>query len=589
VTATATRQAAEQERSLEIKQIAKPDRFLSDPLDNSFKVDSGNYTFKIGDEEITFNYRGGTLKDFTDVLTRRGRGKLKAGVINVESGKQSLLIESLVTGAQNKLAFLDSSANLAQKTGITGKSAARTEDENPLPDKVTVNAETLTVNAGKKSNIDFSDDARNLGVQKGMILSFETSTRIIPSDTQIKTPPSGPEIPGAGSISYRGVTIENESSSVPLPQWEAPPVPVKVDDMAILSLEFTDGSSAGLPLIQDSSGFIPGKVNLDEIAEGRTLASLVIANNNTNRDFSIRNVSIYNPTPPKADAAPDNVLSSAQDAIVVMEGVEIKRPTNEISDLIPGVTIIAKAPSDAPVRLNVEPNREAVKEAIVTFVGNYNRLVGELNVLTRADERVLQELSYLTPDERTEMKKRLGSFSGDSMLNQFKSRLQQAVTGSYPTDAEQELSMLAQIGIGTDMRRAGATTGYNPSQLRGYLEIDEKILDGALQKDLRPIQQLFGYDSTGDFIADTGVAVVLETLTKPYVETGGIISLRTGSIDSKINQEQRRIVTLDRQLEAKETSLQRQFGNMENAFNRMEKMGTAMDNFSKQADANNKR
>jgi len=589
MTATATRQAVEQERNFSVKQIAKADRFLSDPLDNSFKVDPGNYTFKIGDEEITLNYRGGSLKDFADVLSRRGRGKLKAGVVNVESGKQSFLIESLVTGSQNNLTFLNDSVNLARKTGITGKSAARAEDENPLPDKVTVKAETLTVSAGKKSNVDFPDDARNLAVQKGMILSFETSTRIIPSDTQVKTPPSGPEIPGAGSINYRGITIENETSSVPLPKWEAPPVPVKVDDMAVLSLEFTDGSSAALPLIQDSSGFMPAKINLDEFAGDKTLASLVIVNNNTNRDFSIRNVSIFNPNPPKTDAAPDNVLSSAQDAIVEMEGIEIKRPTNEISDLIPGVTIFAKAPSDAPVRLNIESDREAIKEAIVTFVGNYNRLVGELNVLTRTDERVLQELNYLTPDERTEMKKRLGSFSGDSMLNQFKNRLQQAVTGAYPTDAEQELSLLAQIGIGTDVRRAGATTGYNPSQLRGYLEIDEKILDGALQKDLRSIQQLFGYDSTGDLIADTGVAVVLDTLTKPYVETGGIISLRTGGIDSKINQEQRRIVTLDRQLEAKEAALQRQYGNMENAFNRMEKMGTAMDNFSKQANANNNR
>jgi flagellar hook-associated protein 2 len=378
-------------------------------------------------------------------------------------------------------------------------------------------------------------------------------------------------------------------SSVPLPKWEAPPVPARVDDMAMLSLEFSDGSSAALPLIQDSSGFIPGEISLDEVTGGRTPVSLTIVNNNTNRDFSIRNVSIYNPTPPKTDVAAGNVLSSAQDAIAVMEGIEIKRPTNEISDLIPGVTILAKAPSDTPVRLTIEPDREAIKEAIVTFVGNYNRVVGELNVLTRNDERVLQELSYLTPDERDEMKKRLGSFSGDSMLNQFKNRLQQAVTGAYPTDAEQELSMLVQIGIGTDVRRAGATTGYNPSQLRGYLEIDEKILDAALQKDLRPVQQLFGYDSSGDLIADTGVAVTLEALTKPYVETGGIISLRTGGIDSKINQEQRRIATLDRQLEAKEASLQRQFGNMENAFNRMEKMGTAMDNFSKQANANNNR
>jgi flagellar hook-associated protein 2 len=138
---------------------------------------------------------------------------------------------------------------------------------------------------------------------------------------------------------------------------------------------------------------------------------------------------------------------------------------------------------------------------------------------------------------------------------------------------EQDLSMLVQIGIGTDVRRAGATTGYDASRLRGYLEIDEKVLDSALLTKLSAIQQLFGYDTNGDLIVDSGIAYALEGLSKPYVETGGVVSLKTG--------------TLDRQLEAKEASLKRQYGNMESAYSRMEKMGTSLDNFSKQANSIN--
>jgi flagellar hook-associated protein 2 len=356
--------------------------------------------------------------------------------------------------------------------------------------------------------------------------------------------------------------------------------------MAFLSLKFNDGSSAALPLLQDSSGFIPGSINLDEVSGGKSVASLEIVNNNTNRDLSIRNVTVFNPNPPKQEFLPDNVLSTAQDAIVVMEGIEIKRSSNEISDLIPGVTVIAKAPSDKTIKLSIEPDRESIKDAIITLVGNYNRLMGELNVLTRNDEKVLQELTYLTPEERAEMKGRLGAFSGDTMLGQFRNRLQQTVTGAYFTEAEQELSMLAQIGVGTDLRRSGAS-GYDPARLRGYLEIDEKLLDTALQKDLRPLQQLFGYDSTGDLIADSGVAVALDGITKPYVETGGVISLKTNAIDGKITQEERRIATLDRQLEAKEASLKREYANMESAYNRMESMGTSLENFNRQANSIN--
>ena len=584
--ANATRQAVEQERTFTVRQVAKADRFLSNPLDLNYRVEPGKYTFTVGSDEITVDYRGGTLRDFSDILNRRGRGKIQASVINVESGKQSLLVESLVTGAENRLNFSGAAEDLARATGLGAK--PHVHDQEPvLPERVMINADTVTVKAGDKNTIAFSQDAQALSAQKGIILNFETSTKVTPAAEAPKAP-SGPVIPGGGSISYGGVTIENDPSSVPLPKFETQPAPVQVDDMAFLSLTFNDGTSAALPLVQDSAGFIPMRINLDEVAGGRNVSSMEIVNNNTNRDLSIRNVTVINPNPPpRQEYTSPNILSNAQDAIVVMEGIEIKRSSNEISDLIPGVTIIAKKPSDMPVTVNVEPDRDAIKESIVTLVGNYNRLVAELNILTRNDERVLQEITYLTVDERSEMKERLGAFSGDMTLIQLRNRLQQTVTGAYVTEAERELSMLIQIGVGTDLRRAGATTGYDPAHLRGYLEIDEKVLDAALAGDLRPIQQLFGYDTTGDLIADSGVAVSLDSLSRPLIETGGIVAIKTSTIDGKIRQEEQRIATLDRQLEAKELALKRQYSNMESAFSRMEKMQTDLDNFSRQANANN--
>jgi flagellar hook-associated protein 2 len=146
--------------------------------------------------------------------------------------------------------------------------------------------------------------------------------------------------------------------------------------------------------------------------------------------------------------------------------------------------------------------------------------------------------------------------------------------------------MLSQIGIGSDVRGAGSSTGYDASRMRGYLEIDEKILDAALTAQLPAIQQLFGSDTDGDLIIDSGLAHALETISKPYVEMGGIISLKTGTIDSRINQEQRRIEALDRQLTNKERTLKTQYGQMEDAYNRMERMSTSLDQFSQRANNN---
>jgi flagellar hook-associated protein 2 len=216
--------------------------------------------------------------------------------------------------------------------------------------------------------------------------------------------------------------------------------------------------------------------------------------------------------------------------------------------------------------------------------------MAEMNVLTRNDARILDELSYLSEEERQEMQKRLGAFSGDTVLNQFRNSLQRAAAMPYRTSGEeQDYILLAQIGVSTDARRAGLGGGYDPARLRGYLEIDEKALDAALESRLPLVQQLFGYDTDGDLIVDSGLGLMIENLSRPYVESGGFISLKTGALDSRISQDRRRIETMDRQLAAREAQLKMQYGQMEGAYNRMEQLSNSLENFSRQNSGNNNR
>jgi flagellar hook-associated protein 2 len=116
--------------------------------------------------------------------------------------------------------------------------------------------------------------------------------------------------------------------------------------------------------------------------------------------------------------------------------------------------------------------------------------------------------------------------------------------------------------------------------LRGYLEIDEKALDKALQDRLPAVKDLFGNDTDADLIVDSGFAYAVDALTKPFVEIGGLVQLKTGTIDTKIAQEKRRIETIDRQLQSKEDELKRKYGAMEGALNRMERTSGSIDQFS---------
>jgi flagellar hook-associated protein 2 len=593
ITVAAVRDAGERKYSFTVKQLAQADRFLSLPLEDSFRVDSGTYTFTVGEDTVSFPFKGGTLKEFVDVLNRRGRDKVGASIIAVEKGSKSLLIESKLTGAGKGLSFADDAEKLAVISGIADRVDDARRDfplsgdsVKPVSDAqyLIFKEDVLQVAAGGAASIPLNPPVRAI---PSLVIQFETSAEILPDDYTVPLPPPGPSIPPPDSVEYGGVTIENEASSVPLPPWKAPEQR-RVDDLTVLSLAFSDGTRVALPPVTDSRNFSSVQYNLEEFAGSRAIVSLDLVNRNTHRDISIRNIRILDPDAQKG-FKPRNAVSTAQDAVITMEGIEIKRPTNSIDDLIPGLTVNPKGISSRPVTVGIEPNREAIKESIIGLVGNYNRLMAEINVLTRNDTQIIEELSYLSADEREELRKRMGAFNGDTTLGQFKTSLQRAATMPYETAEDQDLVLLAQIGIGTDVRRSGMGGSYDPSRLRGYLEIDERVLDAALETRLTGVQQLFGYDTNGDLIVDSGLAYTMDSLAKPYVESGGFISLKTGTIDSRVSQDKRRIETMERQLAAKEAQLKLQYGQMEGAYNRMERTGASLDNFMQQNSNRNNR
>nr|AGS52994.1 flagellar hook-associated protein FliD [uncultured bacterium contig00030] len=607
ITGSATREAAEQSYRFSVKQTAQADRFISSPLDEKMKIDAGNYTFTVGNETVSINYRGGSLREFVDTVNRRGRDIVGASLIAIQSGTRSLLIESKVTGEDNRLGLHDAAEDLAINTGMMEKGndtrreiavAENNVKKNSGGENIVINNGVLQVGARSSASLPVGI---SLSADSPVILRMETSTRVEASGIiDIPPPPPGPTIP-AGSVTYGGITIENEPSLTPMPEWSAPQAPVRVDDMAVLSLVFSDGSSAKLPAITDSTSPTTRQWQLSETAQGRTIASLNIENNNTHRDVSVGNIEIFDPTVTTGGLKPLNAVSTARDAIIMMEGIEVKRPSNNIDDLIPGLTLNVRGVSEKPVELNIRSDTERVKEAIVNFVGNYNRLLAEINILTRAsphgrystDERLnpnrlIDELtywwSYPTKEEADEMRSRLGAFSGDTTLNSLRNNLQRTVSAPYPTSLERDLAMLAQIGISTNP--GGRTGGYDSSGMRGYLDIDEKVLDAALETKIPAIKELFASDTSGDMLMDTGVAYNIDQLVRPFVEVGGIITLKQNTLDSRIRQDERRIDTMERQLAAKEQELKIQYARMESAYARMEQMSNSLDNFSQQTRGN---
>ncbi|MDR3312498.1 MAG: flagellar filament capping protein FliD [Spirochaetaceae bacterium] len=277
------------------------------------------------------------------------------------------------------------------------------------------------------------------------------------------------------------------------------------------------------------------------------------------------------------DYRPLHPVELAGDAKLSYQGIPMTRPANAVNDVVPGVTLNLHRGSDMPVTIDIGRDAVAAKSAIITFVGKYNQTVAEINVLTQNRQEIITELSYLSPEEQEAARKNLGTFQGDFTLNNAKSALLGIVTGSHRTGDGTSLT-LSNIGIST---RADSSTGYAESKLRGYLEINEKKLDAAIAGNLGGIKDLFGYDSDGDLIIDSGIAFQMNRDIQPYTQRNGIISDRVNNINARITGSETKIRQMETRLDRREAELRRTYGQMEATLNSLEGQSSALDNFTR--------
>ncbi len=588
LTATATREALEQTRVVLVKQAAAADRFLSAELPKDYKVAAGTYAFTVGDKRVELRYSGGSLQDFAEALTRKGGELLRAQVVSITTDTRSLVIESLKTGAANRLGFEADSVKLALDTKILERVSSKKQELDPgkaaawektLP-RDALGAGKLSLGPGEEARLPLSPSVNTAG----MVLELEYRVQRLPEGTAPAAPP-GPSLSDIGSASFEGVTVTGAPPATALPDWTPPPSPPLVRDLSMASVIGADATRRPLPDLVESDEKQTLRVELD--AYGGSAAGIGLRVRDTTRRLEVLAARVYDPSE-TGGFRPLKPVSTAQDAVVAVDGIEIVRSTNAISDVVPGVTLNVKSASDKSVRLKIEPDREKAQEAIVTFVGNYNKLMAQINILSRKDEKIISEIAYFTEDERKTAKERLGSLQGDSTLSLISSALQRSVQSTYATKDGRDMALLAQLGIASNASRPGTGGGYDAARMRGYLEIEDESMAKALNERFEAVQQLFGSDTNGDLVVDSGLAFAIDSLLKPYVETGGIIALKTGTIDRRLGSTSQpgslraKLADMDVQLARKEQELKQKYGSMEASLNRMESAASSIDSFSKQ-------
>lgn len=168
--------------------------------------------------------------------------------------------------------------------------------------------------------------------------------------------------------------------------------------------------------------------------------------------------------------APSMTLTrKAADAVIAVDGVELRRPGNSFADVIPGVKLdLLQAAPGRSIALTSQPATAALGQAVEDIVATYNELLGIARAETNPTDGVLRS----DPGAR-EMVRRLGTLTN-----------RQLVTDAAPGEPR----TLAELGVRTS--RDGSLS-VDPAQLQRALTANpaavERMLTNGLGRALREI------------------------------------------------------------------------------------------------------
>ena len=612
ITADAGRDAAFDSFKIDVVTPATCDRFLSKEIAKGEEVPEGTYTFKTGDKTISYKWRGGKIEDFIQSLNKRGANTIKASLIGVNKGQKALLIESLKSGAENRLIFEDAALDYALKKEMVRKTSSKSttfgsrasELSSPAADKIS-ETEQEGMPELSNANVKASKTGLLVGPRGGgeikipQAVTANENSRVEFTIQAKKTNDitaainqglDEPDIPGAGSVTFGDVTVDNKSSETGIQAPDRPKEDLQeIRSNSVLYAVLADGTENEIEVPAAVWEFDPksgqgqsATIGLD-IKQFPGIKALAIKNRNTGVELEVSAMTAFDA---KKDLGYEAVhaISQAGDAVIKYEGITITRPQNDIDDVVPGVTLHVNDKTERTATISIKPDTESAKDALIQFVGKYNQTVAEINILSQNKPEIIQELDYLTSDEKEDYQKKLGLFFNDFSLSNAKGSMQKIISTQYKYSENAEITMLNQIGISTN---ATNYSGYNPGKMRGYLEIDEKKLDENLKNNLEDLKKIFGYDSDGDLIVDSGIGYLMDKQLTSYVQTGGILANKDSILNRQIDSTQKKITKLERQLDDKEAELRAKYSQMEGALNSLERQQEGISNFTKQNQRNN--
>ena len=264
---------------------------------------------------------------------------------------------------------------------------------------------------------------------------------------------------GTGTISFSYGTYEDDGSFSINPNQAIETLTIDSSNNSLDKLRDTINAgdySVSASLINDGSKYRLVLTN-KETGQENALQLTVADDDGNDSDTSGLSSLTYS-----GDVKNMTRTSVAQDAKIVMDGIDITSPTNSIANVIEGVTLQVggKTAVGSTVSLTITSDTSTVEEQINAFVENYNATINQMNTLS----------SYGSDSESNAI------LSGDSTVRNIKSQMRSVLNTSIPhlTGA---VRSFADLGILTNSD--------------GTISLNEDTLATVMANDMASIADFF--------------------------------------------------------------------------------------------------
>ena len=247
---------------------------------------------------------------------------------------------------------------------------------------------------------------------------------------------------------------------------------------------------------------------------------------------------------PKADAAnpgqtlnASNMLQSARDASIELNGLTITSATNTLTNVLDGVTLDLFTETTGTARLDLTRETTAIKDNLKALVTTYNDFQDTLKILGDGKSTV-QDFG--------------GALAGESLLQNLRNQIRNMVTATSSTPGA-TIKAPRDVGLSVDRY--------------GKLQLDEAALDKALSNNFNEVVTMFTAGTNNKSLYSAAPAGTAGSAVKKLDEmlrSTGMVAMQTQSTQKQIDKYKKDLTELEDRMQQLLTRYTNQFSVMDN-------------------------